>query len=122
MEKREKRPSEKKDKQTKKVNIGMPYVRGTSEALHITFKKYGVNMYHRPFTSIRQQLTHVKDKTEKRKKCGVVYYVKCEQCENYYIAETGRSLDITLKEHIAKSNSAIYEPSRHTGLKSTYKH
>ena len=65
-------------------------------------------MYHRPFNSIRQQLTHVKDKTEKLKKCGVEYYVKCEQCENDYSGKTGHSLDIRLKEHIAKSNSAIY--------------
>ena len=74
-------------------------------------------MYHRPFNSIRQQLTHVKDKTEKLKKCGVEYYVKCEQCENDYIGETGHSLDIRLKEHIAKSNSAIYEHCIHTGPK-----
>ena len=115
--KREKPPSEKKDKQTKKVNIGMPYIRGTSEALHKTFKKYGVNIYHRPFKSIRQQLIHVKDKTEKLKKCGVVYYLKCEQCENDYIGEAGRSLDIRLKEHIAKTNSVIYEHCIHTGHK-----
>ena len=32
-------------------------------------------MYHRPYNSIRQQLTYVKDRTEKLKKFGVVYHV-----------------------------------------------
>ena len=78
-------------------------------------------MYHRPYNSTRYQLTHVKDKTEKLKKCGVVYHVKCEQCNIDYIGETGRSLDKRLEEHIAKSNSAIIEHCRHTGQQSTRK-
>ena len=79
--------------------------------------QHGVNMYHRPYNSIRQQLTHVKDRTDKLKKCSVVYYVKCEQCKHDYIGETGRPLDIRLKEHVTKSNSAIYEHCTHTGHK-----
>ncbi|XP_052268226.1 uncharacterized protein LOC127869610 [Dreissena polymorpha] len=115
--KKDKTPSDKSSNKNQKINDGMPYIRGTSEALHRTFKKYGISMYHRPYNSIRQQFTHVKDKTDKLKKCGVVYYKKCEQCKNDYIGETGRSLVIRLKEHVARSNSAIHEHCSHTGNK-----
>jgi len=115
--KKEKPSPEKEGNRSKKVNVGIPYIRGTSETLHRTFKKFGVNMYHKPYNSIKQQLTHVKDKTDKLKKCGVVYYIKCEQCNNDYVGETGRSLDIRLKEHTARSNSAIHEHCSHTGHK-----
>ena len=47
----------------------------------------------------------------------MVYYIQCEQCKNDYIGETGRSLDIRLKEYVARSNSAIYEHCSHTGHK-----
>ena len=113
--KKDKEPKDKTTTKNKKLNIGMPYVRGTSEALHRVFKRHGVNMYHRPYNSIRQQLTHVKDKTNKMKKCGVVYYIQCENCKNDYVGETGRSLDIRLKEHVSRSNSAIHEHCEQTG-------
>ena len=53
---------------------------------------------------------------------GVVYHMKCKQCENDYIVETGRSLDIRLKQHIVKSTSAVYDYCIHTGHKSTKEH
>ncbi|KAH3721060.1 hypothetical protein DPMN_063975 [Dreissena polymorpha] len=37
------------------------------------------------------------------------------QCKNDYIGDTGRSLGIRLKEHVARSNSAIYEQFSLTG-------
>ena len=42
-------------------------------------------------------------------KCGVIYQIKCEKCDNYYIGESGRKLSIRIKEHTSKQNSAIYE-------------
>ena len=98
-----------------KINIGLPYVRGTSEALHRIFRKHGVNMYHRPYNSVKQQVTHVKDKTDKLKKCGVIYHIKCDNCDSDYIGETSRSLDTRLKEHQARANSAIFEHCDATG-------
>ena len=72
-------------------------------------------MYHRPINSIRSQLTKVKDKTDKLKKCGVVYYMQCEHCREDYVGEIGRSLDIRLKEHVSRSNSAVYEHCQDKG-------
>ena len=49
------------------------------------------------------------------KKCGVVYHVKCEQCRNDYVGETGRSLETRMKEHVTRANSALYEHCENTG-------
>ena len=100
---------------TKKPNIGLPYLRDISETLHRVFRKHGVNIYHKPYNSIRQQVTHVKDKTEKMKKCGVVYYIQCDKCSQDYVGETGRTLDTRMKEHLTRTNSAIHEHCDHTG-------
>ena len=78
-------------------------------------------MYHKPTNSIRQQLINVKDKTDTLKKCGVVYSIKCEQCNENYVGETARSLDTRLKEHTTKSNSAIFEHCDATGHVINYK-
>ena len=33
------------------------------------------------------------------KKCGVVYQITCEDCNQDYIGETARALDVRFKEH-----------------------
>ena len=59
------------DKDNKKQPpIGIPYVKGISEPLQRSFKKYGVSIYHKPINTLRQLLVHPKDKTEKEKKTG----------------------------------------------------
>ena len=57
----------------------------------------------------------VKDKTEKLKKCGVIYHIKCENCQNDYIGETARTLGTRLKEHVTRSSSAVHEHCDNTG-------
>jgi len=107
-----------KDKGTqKRPTAGIPYIRGTSEVLARVFKKHGANIFHKPFNSIRQNLTKVKDKTDKMKKCGVIYHVQCEDCKNDYVGETARQLDTRLKEHLTRTSSAIYEHCKQTGHK-----
>lgn len=87
----------------------MPYIRGTSEVLQRTFRKHGANLFHKPYNTIRSQVTRVKDRTDKMKKCGVIYHIKCENCEGDYVGETARQLDTRLKEHMSRTSSAIFE-------------
>ncbi|XP_053389112.1 uncharacterized protein LOC123531409 [Mercenaria mercenaria] len=99
----------------RRVNVGMPYIRGTSEVLARVFKNHGVNMFHKPYNSIRSQVTRVKDQTDKLKKCGIIYHVKCKNCKEDYIGETARTLETRLKEHVTRTNSAIHEHCQNTG-------
>ena len=98
----------------RKVSAGMPYVRGTSETLSRIFRSHGVNMFHKPFNSIRSQVMKVKDKTDMLKKCGVIYGIECE-CKNNYIGETARPFETRLKEHLSRDSSAIHEHCSNTG-------
>ena len=101
----------------KKPMVGLPYIRGTSEVLSRVFSKHGANVYHKPYNTIRQQVTHVKDKTDKMKKCGVIYHIKCEDCHQDYVGETGRQLNTRMKEHLSRDSSTIKEHCDHTGHK-----
>ena len=95
--------------------IGLPYVKGISEPLGRTFKKYGVATYHKPINTLRQQLVHPKDPTPKDKKSGVVYQIKCKTCNRLYIGETARSLKTRMDEHKKTASSAIREHQTNTG-------
>ncbi|XP_052247813.1 uncharacterized protein LOC127855937 [Dreissena polymorpha] len=107
-----------KDKGTQKRPMaGIPYIRGTSEVLARVFRKHGADIFHKPFNSIRQNLSKVKDKTDKMKKCGVIYHIQCEDCENDYVGETARQIDTRLKEHLTRTSSAIYDHCKQTGHK-----
>ena len=69
---------------------------------------------HKPVNSLRSQLVRVKDKTENLKKCGTVYHIHCEQCDNY-VGETFRSLETRVKEHLSRNSSAVHEHCKLTG-------
>ena len=95
--------------------LGIPYIQGKSEELSRSFKKFGINIYHKPFNTLRSQLLHPKDKTDKLKKCGVIYLVTCNTCKKEYIGETGRPLGKRLEEHRKITSSAINEHINTTG-------
>ena len=61
-----------------------PTCKGFSENwLTNVFKKQGVGTSHKPFKTIRQHLVHPKDPTHKERKCGVVYEIECEGCDDF---------------------------------------
>jgi hypothetical protein len=75
-------------------------------------------VYHKPVNTIRQQLVHPKDPTPIANKCGVIYKIKCANCEHNYIGETARTLGTRVKEHLntkKDSLSAVGEHCKDTG-------
>ena len=97
--------------------VVLPYYGGISERLQRVFNGYGVKVCFKPHQTLRQRLVRPKDKLDKLHKCGVVYNIKCKDCEAEYIGETARRLGTRLKEH-RKSvtevdlKSAVSEHSR----------
>ena len=47
---------------------------------------------------------HPKDKVPKEEKAGVVYHVKCKDCNSHYIGETERKLKKRIHEHHRSSS------------------
>jgi hypothetical protein len=82
-----------------RISVPLPYVKGVSEKLTNIFRDHGVNAYHKPMNTIRSMLVHPKDKTPDSNKCGVIYKISCPECEDTYIGETSRAMDVRLKEH-----------------------
>ena len=83
---------------TRAHSFSLPYLQGVSENwLTKVFKKQGVGTFRKPFKSIRQHLVHPKDPTHKERKCGVVYEIQCEGCDDFL----ARPFGVRFKEHAA---------------------
>ena len=61
--------------------ISLPYVGPVSDAVARLIRKNGVAVHMRPTNTIRSRLVHPKDKVDKKDKCGLVYLVKCLDCD-----------------------------------------
>ena len=83
----------------------LPYVQGVSEQLSKIFKNHDINTYFKPYNTIREQLVHPKDPVPPGKKCGVIYKIACNDCEEIYVGETSRALGTRLKEHLRTKGS-----------------
>ena len=72
----------------------LPYIRGFSENLERACHQ----LVFKSTRTLRSLLTKVKSRTEEEKIKGVIYRVQCS-CGDTYIGETGRTMDVRLKEH-----------------------
>ena len=52
---------------------------------------YDIRVAYKPITTLRHLLINVKDKDEPSDRQGVVYKIKCADCQATYIGETGRN-------------------------------
>ena len=80
------------NKNTKKSYIVVPYMKTCKNI----FRKYGVEVYFRGGSTIRDLLVHPKDRDTILKKSGVIYLYRCGRvdCGEEYIGE--------LAEHLVK--------------------
>ena len=91
----------------------LPYVKGLSERLARTFRKFKTKVYHKPINTIRSQLVHPKDKTTIDKKCAVIYHIDCDVCDEEYVGETARALQNRVKEHTSTRRSSLTAVGEH---------
>ena len=76
------------------------------------YQKYGITTIHKPRNTIRDFLVHPKDKTPTIKKCGVLYKIPCNNCNEFDVGETARPLEKRLQEH----HRTRGEPNTITGM------
>ena len=77
----------------------LPYAKGLSERIDRVCYKLGIRAVFKSGNTLRQSLMRVKSRRRDEQKKGVVYEVPCGGCNQVYIGETGRSLEVCLKEH-----------------------
>ena len=96
-------------------SIKLPYIQGTIDKIANILRKKQIRVIFSPFNTLCGILYHSKDQADPKKNKGV-YSIPCD-CGKVYIGETGRSVLIRLKEHIADishgriKNSALAEHS-----------
>ena len=80
-----------------KPSIGyvvIPYTRGIAESFKNFCGKYGIQLYFKGNTTIKQMLMKPEDQDPRNKKSGFIYSFQCGDitCGEEYIEETSRSL------------------------------
>jgi hypothetical protein len=103
------RPKSEKKKPTALVHI--PYYKGTSEKIRRIGDLYNIQTSFSSRHTLRSQLVHTKpmDMLQHTKEC--VYNIPCGDCDVTYIGETGRPLEIRVKEHIRNVTRADGSPT-----------
>ena len=71
---------------------------------------YGIRTEFKNYITLGSILTKVKDKIALERRNGVIYKINCA-CGDTYIGETGRTLEIRMKEHKHASIKADFEES-----------
>ena len=100
-------PAQKKKNRTTQQNttpkpyITVPYYKGLSESVKRKCSNYGVQVYFKGGTTIKNLLMAPKDKDPMMKKSGVIYSYKCGrvECDEEYIGESSRTFGERFKEH-----------------------
>ena len=94
----------------------MPYYRVLSESVKKRCKNYGVQVYFRGGTAIKNLLMAPKDLDPMMKKSGVIYSYKCGrvECNEEYIGESSRTFGERFKEY-QKAPSPIFDHFNITG-------
>jgi hypothetical protein len=87
------------DKEISKHFISLPY-HNVIKGLPKMLKKFDFKITHNNNNSLKNLLGNPKDKTDVLEKSGI-YKIDCLNCNNSYIGQTRRSLQIRFKEHLA---------------------
>ena len=90
--------TEANDNATPSTTATIPYTKGISENISHILQPFNNCVAHKPYTILRQLLTHVKDKDDPRNRKGAVYKISCSDCRVSYIGETSKNLTTRLTE------------------------
>ena len=100
----------------KKSYIVVPYYSGLRESIKKIGSKYGVQVYFKGGTTIKNLLMSLNDKDPVQKQSGVIcrYQHHWVDCDEEYIGESSKTFGERFREHL-KPPSPIYEHSNITG-------
>ena len=80
----------------------LPYAQGFSEKVAKVLWGFNIKVTHKPIRTITNILKKPKDKIKKEASRGIVYKIKCKDCDCVYVGQTSRELktyERTCKDH-----------------------
>ena len=77
----------------------LPYAKGFSERVANVLRGFSIKVAHKPIRTISNILKKPKDKIENEASRGIVYKIKCKDCDCVYVGQTSRALKTRMKEH-----------------------
>ena len=112
------------EKLKSKVTVCLLYVEGLSEKIRMILRALSIDVVFTPRSWKWRIMGGVKDERKGKQKAGVVYEIKCKDCEKTYIGETARNAGVRAKEHYSHARNGRLDQSavaEHawTGTKST---
>ena len=97
--------------QRRQRTVLVPFIDGVTQPLQRILRPLNVRVVGKPRNwkwSLKQK---VKDQTSRENDPGVVYRLKCGDCEQAYIGETGRTACVRIKEHASYVKSGRFHMS-----------
>ena len=84
----------------RRPTVSIPYIKNTSEKIARAYRKYGIDVVHKPSATIKNRLCHLKDKVHKMEKPGPLYKISCKKHpDDKYVGETERAMKFRAYEH-----------------------
>ena len=103
--------SKRKEKNTHgKRQVLLPHIEKVTEKVSGILEKHGVDTVVKPHCTLWRLLVHPKDKIRNLKKANCVYRIPCKSCDKSYVGETGRSLELRIKEHRKEAEKSESRP------------
>ena len=80
------------------ATVCIPYIKGTAEHIRRILAEHNIRTRFKSHNTLRQCLSHPKDRISLDNKSGVVYSIPCKDCTFTYVGETGIHLSTKFKQ------------------------
>ena len=77
----------------------LPYIKGTTESIKRVLNNYNIKVALKPHQTIGSLFPKPKDPVSKDQARGIIYSIRCKDCDKLYIRETKGKFNTRLREH-----------------------
>jgi hypothetical protein len=85
--------------ETEPIRRSLPFITDVSHATSRILRPYGIEIAHRPSSTLRTRIMQPKDKLRDEEKSSIIYDIKCNDCPKHYVGESSKKLKTRIHEH-----------------------